>query len=334
MIFRSHLLRHLADNAASFLSDLCRFPHVGPDGVDSRLPGVIDGSVPAAPISMHKPDAVRRSFPLTLESQLPAELRGVSASAPAAAATTSADAPAQAESSTVSLPAQPGAAAAAARPFSASAATPAFVPAQRSASTANPAFVVQPQNRLAASALQQQPQQARSQPPTRSTSPNVPAGALAAQRSVSNGPAQRNGVAAAHKQRVPSSDDFPALGSSTGSLRESGVLVAAVGPAPGVRSAAQVLSGPAPPVVPKAAPAAKKAAAPAAAAAESSESGSSEHSEDDAVLVEAAKSAPSAPNGGTANASPKTKAAPLAVKKGPVVSFANAAGAVVGGARA
>lgn len=96
----------------------------------------------------------------------------------------------------------------------------------------------------------------RSVPNTRAHSPtaNVPSaskGPRIGGRSAhaGNGQAARStsipAVTKEAKQKLPSADDFPALAGSTGSLTDSGVIVK---PGPyGNKTAAQVLSAPAPP---------------------------------------------------------------------------------------
>ena len=312
-----------------------------------RNPGVIDGSIAPAPISVLPGKPPRASYAANnfpMSSKAMAANKVASRAAAVATATTESTAASQttpeaAEGVATTPAAATGEAAADAHVPSAT--TPAFVPGRH----LGPAGV----------AANRQFAQARSQPASRPLSPNAgPHGGPAARgpRSLSAAPTGAPGAArrkdekdaaALARQRVPSSDDFPALGGSVGSLKEStGSLAgsAVVVPAGAGKTAAQVLSAPAPaganPSYAK--PQLKKTAASAPVAnkqadedkerqaSKSSDDGQSSTSgktsdSDDVVVVDAAKSAPSAPNGAP---SPM----PPAVKKIPSFAAATMVGAI------
>jgi len=307
-----------------------------------RNPGVIDGSIPSAPISVlpGKPPRApfaASNFPMSSKAMQNTAASKVASRSAAAAASTDAAAAQVVSEAAEGVAATPTSAGEATETHVPSAATPAFIPGRH----LGPAGV----------AANRQFAQARSQPASRPLSPTAGQhGGPAARgpRSVSAAPNGSAGarrkddkdVAALARQRVPSSDDFPALGGSVGSLKEStGSLAGSTVVVPGAgKTAAQVLSAPAPaganPSYAKQQP--KKAAAPAVnkqaeddkerQASKSSDDGQSSTSgktsdSEDAVLVDAAKTAPSAPNGAP---SPM----PPAVKKIPSFAAATMVGAI------
>ncbi|CED84636.1 Integral membrane ankyrin-repeat protein Kidins220 (protein kinase D substrate) [Phaffia rhodozyma] len=374
-------------------NDMCRFPHLLADGTDCRLPGVIDGSIPSAPISAvngkHGPARTpfAPNFPASTKtlqnnaamkisqssaevpadnlslSQLSLESSAPNGSVPDKASSAVDDAAATSASLTTSL--SSGSAAPAA-PSSAPTHIAAPSPNSNAHSSARHTTMVQG---------------ARSQPTTRVGSPAASGGAgnhypnhFLPQRNPRSASANafggRTPIAAANSangsnvaasmttptsgapthvqssgsqhQKVPSSADFPALGSSTGSLKDlsgSAVIVNGNG-----KTAAQILSAPAPEKAKTGAvsangkkqPTAPKTVAPTApvipapqgddkettGASDDSFSFTDKSSEsgEDGVIVKSAKSVPSAPNGGPSPGPAKRN----------LVSFAHMVGGVKG----
>lgn len=317
------------------LLDLCVFSA-------GRNPGVIDGTIAAAPISV-VPGKPTRAAPYAANN-FPLSSKAMQTSAAnklANRTTTDVNANAAgAEAAVEGVPTGEAGSGEVASTHVPNATTPAFVPTRH----------------LAAGASSTRPfAQARSQPGSRPLSPtggpNQPARNMRSLSANPVGGARRKDDSAVAgsgakdvssvgqvQQRVPSSDDFPALGGSVGSLRESTTSLSSsvvVVPSSVGKTAAQVLSAPAPaastpsyakPTTKKAAVAGNKEVEEAKErqASKSSDDGQSSSSgktsdSEDAVVVESAKSAPSAPNGAPS---------PLPVKKIPSFAAATMVGAI------
>lgn len=284
--------------------EMCKFPHILPDGTDCRHPDVISGAVP--PVSHSGPGGrvPRARLSMSANGQferLPhhAALKGSQAHAQAQAAAAAA-ARANAASQQNGSPAPVTGETAKDGKAEGAAAAAAAAPTPSDAKKPAPAAIVAPAATRGQSA-------SRSAPNTRSASPAQHNNGFRPERvnghhqakRIPNGPQAQGGRSSSPKQRIPSADDFPALAGSTGSLSSSAVLK----PIQDGKTAAQVLSAPAPPK-----PVPTKAESSSAESGElvrvrSNESNANVTtvSEDDAVLVShtpvstEAKSAPRAP---------------------------------------
>lgn len=222
--------------------EMCKFPHIGPDGVDVRHPDVINGTLAPAPISLGNPfRGIRgRSIGMGNGGHYERHQHVQAMKAQAAAARNAAPS---------SDPTDPTAAA-----VEPPVADDAAQGSKSSDETSSNDTRVEEQAAEASAPSQPKSSVTRSVPNTRAGSPNPTfgnfrngrAGRTPQQNGRNNSrstsiPAGQREV----KQKLPSADDFPALSGSTGSLAsDSVVLVKPV--AFSGKTAAQVLSAPAP----------------------------------------------------------------------------------------
>lgn len=220
--------------------EMCKFPHIGPEGTDVRHPDVINGTLAPAPISLGNPFRGIRGRAMGMANGGHYDRhQHVQAMKAQAAAARNASAYTNGEES----------------------AAPAEVAGQEDAAQESKANDETSSNEtkvderaVDVSASQAKSMATRSVPNTRAGSPNSTFGNFrngrAGRTTQQNGrdnsrstsiPAGQREV----KQKLPSADDFPALSGSTGSLLgESAVLVKPA--AFNGKTAAQVLSAPAP----------------------------------------------------------------------------------------
>lgn len=221
--------------------EMCKFPHIGPEGTDVRHPDVINGTLAPAPISLGNPFRGIRGRAMGMANggyfERHQHVQAMKAQAAAARNTAANNGPEDSAAPTTELAVSDDAA------------------QESKANDETSSNETRVDEQAAdASAPQGKSNVTRSVPNTRAGSPNSTFGNFrngrAARTTQQNGrdnsrstsiPAGQREV----KQKLPSADDFPALSGSTGSLMgDSAVLVKPA--AFNGKTAAQVLSAPAP----------------------------------------------------------------------------------------
>lgn len=229
--------------------EMCKFPHIMPDGTDSRHPDVIAGTVAAAPVSTNphfRPPTRGRmagngNFQFERQQHF-LKMQALRQQQSAARPTQStAEEPLDAEKAETGEQVEK---------VDQAVSEEKLDDVKSEAGQGHAAFLGKVQG------LAQMSSRTRSVPNTRAHSPtsNGPAGSRVSRASskpahFANAHAARSSSIPAlkdFKQKVPSPDDFPTLGGSVNTLNGDSVVIVKAGPYGG-KTAAQVLSAPAPP---------------------------------------------------------------------------------------